>query len=55
MSFEIKTIENFDRQAKQLAKHYMSFRDIYDKSEQSTISDNEIKRLKKLAEEHKVS
>ncbi len=118
MSFEIKTIENFDRQAKQLAKHYMSFRDdyktllkelqkkpmagtdlgggirkvrmtiaskgkgksggarvitytanviihscegellllsIYDKSEQSTISDKEIKRLKKLAEEHKVS
>lgn len=29
MSFEIKTIENFDRQAKQLAKHYMSFRDDY--------------------------
>jgi len=25
---------------------------IYDKSEQSTISDKEIKRLKKLAEEH---
>ena len=116
MSFEIRTIENFDRQAKRLAKHYASFRDdfktlleelqmnpmvgtdlgggikkvrmaiaskgkgksggarvitytaevivhrcegellllsIYDKSEQSTISDKEIKRLKKLAEEHK--
>ena len=115
MSFEISTIENFDRQAKRLAKHYASFRDdyktlledlrkepmagtdlgggirkvrmtiaskgkgksggarvitytadiiihscegkllllsIYDKSEQSTISDKEIKRLKKLAEEH---
>ena len=116
MSFEIRTIENFDRQAKRLAKHYASFRDdykalldelqknpmagtdlgsgikkvrmaiaskgkgksggarvitytadvivhscegelfllsIYDKSEQSTISDKDIKRLKKLAEEHK--
>ena len=111
MSFEIKTIENFDRQAHRLAKHYPSFREdfktllkelkknplagvdlgggirkvrmaiaskgkgksggarvitytadiilkekegqlillsVYDKSEQSTISDNEIKRLKKL-------
>ena len=27
MSFEIRTIENFDRQAKRLAKHYASFRD----------------------------
>ena len=111
MSFEIKTIENFDRQARKLAKHYPSFREdyktllkelrenplagadlgngirkvrmaiaskgkgksggarvitypadiilkedkgqlilisIYDKSEQSTISDKEIKRLKNL-------
>lgn len=118
MSFEIRTIENFDRQAKRLAKHYASFRDdfktlleelqkrpmagtdlgggirkvrmaiaskgkgksggarvitytadviihsckgelfllsIYDKAEQSTISDKEIKRQKKLAEEHEVS
>ena len=116
MSFEIRTLENFDRQAKRLAKHYASFRDdykilleelqknpiagsdlgggirkvrmaiaskgkgksggarvitftadviihscdgellllsIYDKSEQSTISDKEIKRLKKLVDEHK--
>jgi len=116
MSFEISTIENFDRQAKRLAKHYASFRDdyktlledlrkepmagsdlgggirkvrmaiaskgkgksggarvitytteviihscegkllllsIYDKSEQSTITDKEIKRLKKLAEASK--
>ena len=29
MSFEISTIENFDRQAKRLAKHYASFRDDY--------------------------
>lgn len=112
MSFEIRTIEVFDRQAKRLAKRYPSFRNdyvellkelqnnplggadlgggvrkvrmsiaskgkgksggarvitytadvlvhesngelillsIYDKSEQSTISDKEIKRLKKLA------
>lgn len=111
MSFEIKTIENFDRQAHRLAKHYPSFREdykaligklkknplagtdlgggvrkvrmaiaskgkgksggarvitysadiilkeqegqlillsVYDKSEQSSISDKEIKRLKKL-------
>lgn len=27
MSFEIRTIANFDRQAKRLAKHYESFRD----------------------------
>ena len=116
MSFEISTIEVFDRQAKRLSKHYASFRDdyksllemlrknpmagaalgdgirqvrmaitskgkgksggarvitytadvitvscegellllsIYDKSEHSTISDKEIKRLKKLAEAHK--
>jgi hypothetical protein len=116
MSFEISTIEVFDRQAKRLSKHYASFRDdyksllemlrknpmagadlgdgirkvrmaitskgkgksggarvitytadvitvscegellllsIYDKSEYSTISDKEIKRLKKLAEAHK--
>lgn len=113
MSFEISTIENFDRQAKRLSKHYASFRDdfkslleelrknpmtgadlgcgirkvrmaiaskgkgksggarvitytaeiilhscegklillsVYDKSEQSTITDKEIKRLRKLAE-----
>ena len=112
MSFRIRTIENFDRQAKKLAKHYPSFREdyaklldelrenplsgtdlgggirkvrmaiaskgkgkrggarvitfeadiiaetyngelillsVYDKSEQSTISDQEIMRLKKLA------
>ena len=111
MSFEIKTIENFDRQAHRLAKHYPTFREdyktllevlmknplagvdlgggirkvrmsiaskgkgksggarvitytadvilkerkgqlillsVYDKSERSSISDNEIKRLKKL-------
>lgn len=83
MSFEIRTIEIFDRQAKRLAKHYASFRDdfktlleelqkkpmagtdlsyegtllllsIYDKSEQSTISDKEIKRLKRLAEEREI-
>ncbi len=116
MSFEISTIEVFDRQAKRLSKHYASFREdyksllemlrknpmagadlgdgirkvrmaitskgkgksggarvitytadvitvscegellllsIYDKSEYSTISDKEIKRLKKLAEAHK--
>ena len=114
MSFEIKTIEVFDRQAKRLAKHYASFKQdykdfldelrknpltgtdlgggvrkvrmaitskgkgksggarvitytadvivraeqgqivllsIYDKSEQSTITDNEIKRLMQLAKE----
>lgn len=114
MSFEIKTIEVFDRQAKRLAKHYVSFKQdykdfldelrknpligtdlgsgvrkvrmaiaskgkgksggarvitytahvivraeqgqivllsIYDKSEQSTITDNEIKRLLQLAKE----
>ena len=114
MSFEIKTIEVFDRQAKRLAKHYVSFKQdykvfldelcknpligtdlgsgvrkvrmaiaskgkgksggarvitytadvivraeqgqivllsIYDKSEQSTITDNEIKRLMQLAKE----
>ena len=113
MSFEISTIENFDRQAKRLAKHYASFREdfktlleelrkepmagtdlgagirkvrmaiaskgkgksggarvitytadiiihscegrlillsVYDKSKFSTISDKEIRRLKKLAE-----
>ena len=113
MSFEIRTIENFDRQAKRLSKHYTSFRDdfkllldelkknpmagtdlgggirkvrmaiaskgkgksggarvitytaeiiihssegklillsVYDKSEQSTITDKEIKRLKIFAE-----
>ncbi|MBQ4475947.1 MAG: type II toxin-antitoxin system RelE/ParE family toxin [Bacteroidales bacterium] len=112
MSYKIRTIENFDRQAKKLAKHYHSFKtdfvkflsdlqdnpymgddlgdgirkvrmaiaskgkgksggariityttdvviekqegeivllSIYDKSEQSTISDNEIKELKKVA------
>ena len=112
MSFEIRTIENFDRQAKKLAKHYHSFKNdfegflkeleanpligddlgdgirkvrmaiaskgkgkrggarvitftanlifelnegevvllsIYDKSVQSTISDKEIKSLKKMA------
>lgn len=27
MSFEIRTIEVFDRQAKRLSKHYASFRD----------------------------
>ena len=114
MSFEIKTIEVFDRQAKRLAKHYAFFKQdykdfldelrknpltgtdlgggvrkvrmaiaskgkgksggarvitytadvivraeqgqivllsIYDKSEQSTITDNEIKRLMQLAKE----
>ena len=114
MSFEIKTIEVFDRQAKRLAKRYASFKQdykdfldelrknplvgtdlgggvrkvrmaiaskgkgksggarvitytadvivcaeqgqivllsIYDKSEQSTITDNEIKRLMQLAKE----
>ena len=29
MSFEIKTIEVFDRQAKRLAKHYVSFKQDY--------------------------
>ena len=29
MSFEIKTIEVFDRQAKRLAKHYASFKQDY--------------------------
>lgn len=29
MSFKIRTIEIFDRQAKRLAKHYMSFRNDY--------------------------
>ena len=29
MSFEIKTIEVFDRQAKRLAKHYTSFKQDY--------------------------
>ena len=80
MSFEISTIESFDRQAKRLSKHYPSFRDdykellemlrknpmagsdlgggellllsIYDKSEQSTITDKEVKRLRQLAESH---
>ena len=115
MSFEISTIENFDRQAKRLSKHYPSFRDdykgllemlrknpmagsdlgsgirkvrmaiaskgkgksggasvisytaeviiqsgegellllsIYDKSEQSTITEKEVKRLRLLAESH---
>jgi hypothetical protein len=113
MSFEIRTIEVFDRQARRLAKRYVSFKkdyatlldelrknplagddlgggirkvrmaiaakgkgkrggarvitytadvivqanegelillSIYDKSEQSTISNNEIKRLKNIAE-----
>ena len=31
MSFEIRTIEVFDRQAKRLAKHYPCFRDDYRK------------------------
>lgn len=116
MSFEISTIEIFDRQAKRLSKHYPSFRDdykdlleklrknpmagsdlgggirkirmaiaskgkgksggarvisytadvivqscegellllsIYDKSEQSTITDKEVKRLRLLAESRK--
>lgn len=30
MSFEIRTIENFDRQAKKLAKHYHSFKDDFE-------------------------
>ena len=29
MSFEIRTIEAFDRQAKRLSKHYASFREDY--------------------------
>lgn len=116
MSFEINTIEVFDRQAKRLSKHYASFRDdfktllemlqenpmagadlgygirkvrmaiaskgkgksggarvitytadvitaslegellllsIYDKAEQSTITDKEIKRLKRLVKARK--
>ena len=30
MSFEIRTIENFDRQAKKLAKHYHSFKEDFE-------------------------
>lgn len=118
MSCEIITIENFDRQAKKLAKHYVSFRNdfaklldelhknplagtdlgggirkirmsieskgkgkhngarvisytanvivqsnegqlillsVYDKSNQSTISDSEIKRLKGLFERDSIA
>ena len=67
MSFEISTIENFDRQAKRLAKHYASFRDDYktlledlrkepmagSDLDGGIITDKEIKRLKKLAEASK--
>ena len=31
MSYKIRTIENFDRQAKKLAKHYESFRTDFEK------------------------
>lgn len=67
MSFEIRTLENFDRQAKRLAKHYASFRDDYKTLLEDLrkepmagsdlgggiITDKEIKRLKKLAEASK--
>ncbi|MBR1468563.1 MAG: type II toxin-antitoxin system RelE/ParE family toxin [Prevotella sp.] len=31
MSYKVRTIENFDRQAKKLAKHYESFRKDFEK------------------------
>ena len=50
MSYKISTIEVFDRQARQLAKHYPSFRDDYrqflaDLQENPLQGINEIKSL----------
>jgi len=53
VSYRIKTIPYFDKQAKRLSRKFISFKDVYmltvfDKSEKESISNQEIQELLKM-------